>query len=91
MSTTPSTQPERRRKASAKPLATTCDGCGQPLGTDEAQRWTACLDCTRARMRTALSGRCTCGKHKVPGEPCRVNSRSWIPCRRCLGSIRQLT
>lgn len=91
MSTNSVTRSNRRVSVPAEPLATTCDGCGRQLERDEAQHWTACLDCTRARMRSAMSGRCTCGTHKIPGDVCRVGSRSWIPCRRCLGSIRQLT
>ena len=77
--------------ARAEKLSPVCDGCGRPLNPVESLRWTVCLDCTRARARTTLSGRCTCGTYKVPGEVCRVGSRSWIPCRRCLGAIRQLT
>ena len=90
MTTKPVNQPDNRR-APPEPLAASCDGCGRPLNPVEVLRWTVCLDCTRARMRSVLSGRCTCGTHKVPGELCRVGSRSWIHCRRCLGSIRQVT
>ncbi len=71
--------------------AATCDGCGRPLNPVEAQQWTVCLDCTKARQRAVASGRCACGGRAIPGELCRVGSRSWIPCRRCLGSIRQVT
>lgn len=51
-----------------------------------------CMDCTRARAKTATSrGGCKCGKKKVPGEVKKVGSRSWIPCDRCLGQIAQLS
>ena len=45
----------------------------------------------RARARAAMDGRCHCGRHKDPGEVRSIGSRSWLPCQRCLGSIKQLT
>lgn len=68
----------------------TCDGCGRTLNPAEAVHWTVCLPCTKARQKAVLSGRCCCGRQRVPGELCAVGSRQWIPCRRCLGMIRQI-
>lgn len=46
----------------------------------------------KARARTVANrGRCSCGKLRDPGEVKRVGSRSWLPCLRCLGSIKQLS
>lgn len=68
-----------------------CDGCGRPLNPVEALRWTVCFGCTKARQRAVVAGRCCCGRQRVPGAPCAAGSRRWIPCRRCLGTIRQLS
>ena len=67
-----------------------CDGCGTPLTPVEALRWSVCLPCTKARQRAVVSRRCCCGRKRLPGEPCAVGGRQWIPCRRCLGTIRQV-
>lgn len=66
----------------------TCTGCGEPLGVIDAQRWDVCLECTRARQRAVLSGRCACGRRALPGSPVTQAGRRWVPCRRCLGAIR---
>ncbi len=76
------------------PIVTACEGCGRPLGVVEAQRWNVCLPCTKARHRSATTGgRCRCGNKARPGAECGNPIGSggvrWIPCRRCLGSIRQ--
>ncbi len=74
------------------PTPHTCEGCGTGLSPVEGARWRVCLDCTRARHRAVIArGRCRCGKKARPGEVCRMGSRSWVPCRRCLGSLEQLT
>jgi hypothetical protein len=67
-----------------------CDGCAAPLNPIEALHWSVCMPCTRARQKAVLSHRCCCGPKRVPGELCTVGSRRWIPCRRCLGTIRQV-
>ena len=68
----------------------TCDGCGKPLGVVEATMWSVCMDCTKARARSAFNGRCHCGRLRVPGRERSVGSRRWIPCQRCLGTIKQV-
>lgn len=64
-----------------------------------------CMACIKARHRAAMDGRCHCGRAKIPGEvksvggyavlvdgkKVRRGGRSWIPCERCLGTIKQLT
>jgi len=68
----------------------TCEGCGKPLGPMDVG-YTVCFECTKARAKTACTGgRCHCGRKARPGSPRRVYSRSWIPCHRCLGTIRQV-
>lgn len=78
----------------------TCEGCGRRLGPIEALQWSVCMDCTKARARAAqTNGRCKCGSKRRPGDELstggvtingtRRGGRSWIPCRRCLGTIRQ--
>jgi len=49
------------------------------------------LETVKARHKAALSGRCHCGKKKDPTEVQKAYSRTWISCRRCLGTIKQLT
>jgi len=69
-----------------------CQGCACTLGAYEAARWGVCMECTRARARACgASGRCMCGRKRIEGEALRVGSRSWVPCKRCLGSVRQLS
>jgi hypothetical protein len=68
-----------------------CEGCDRRLGALEALHWSVCLDCTKARARTATTHRCGCGRSARPGSTQRIGSRSWVPCRRCLGTIRQLS
>lgn len=67
-------------------LTTACSGCGAPVF------YNPCLACVRARQRTAVSGgRCLCGRRARPGDVLTHFSRSWVPCLRCLGTIRQLS
>lgn len=75
----------------------TCEGCGRPLNPfDLAGRWSVCMDCTKARHRSATTGgRCKCGRKAREGDLCEVNpgrptGRKWIPCLRCLGTIKQV-
>lgn len=52
-----------------------------------------CMDCTRARAKSATTrGGCKCGSKKVPSTV-KSNGlgRSWISCDRCLGQIKQLS
>lgn len=48
------------------------------------------MDTVRARHRAALSKRCSCGKLRHP-ETKSVGSRVWVACKRCLGTIRQIS
>jgi len=69
-----------------------CTGCGKPLGVIEALRWDVCLDCTKARARTASNhGRCSCGRKARAGKMAKTFSRKWTPCLRCLGTIKQIS
>lgn len=69
-----------------------CDGCGRPMHSWAYMRWGVCMDCTKSRAKCVAShGRCVCGKKAVPAEVIRTGSRSWVPCNRCLGTIRQLS
>ena len=72
-----------------------CPVCGS-----DADLWCAidgkpCMNCIKARQRAAQDGRCHCGRKAIPGEERStggINGRSgrrWIPCERCLGTIRQ--
>ena len=71
----------------------TCEGCGKGLDALEGAHWRVCLDCTKARHRTVVNrGRCGCrAADRRPGEVVRQAGRAWIPCRRCLGAIREVT
>jgi hypothetical protein len=69
-----------------------CEGCGTHLNPVEALQWGVCMDCTRARHATAVNGnRCRCGQKAINGGIARIGSRSWIPCSRCLGVMKQLS
>ena len=66
----------------------TCTVCGKPCGFLNDP----CMACVRVRARAATTGgRCRCGRDAIPGATRKVYSRSWIPCDRCLGTIKQLT
>jgi hypothetical protein len=67
-----------------------CEGCSKPLGVfDASGGWNVCMDCTKARHRAVVNGKCTCGKKAVPRKTGN-GIRKWIGCDRCLGSIKQL-
>lgn len=67
----------------------TCTGC---LGPQDSPSYTVCMECTKARCRTATTrGGCKCGRKARPTEVKRVGSRTWISCHRCLGQIKQLS
>jgi hypothetical protein len=69
----------------------TCEGCGMGLSPVEGARWRVCLDCTRARHRAVIArGKCRCGAKRREGEVVRQGPRAWVPCRRCLGAIRDV-
>lgn len=68
-----------------------CEGCDRLLSPIEALHWSVCFVCTKARHRAVLARRCICGRRARPGPVDRIGSRSWVPCLRCLGQIRQLT
>lgn len=69
-----------------------CEGCGVQLGVVEAAHYHVCLACTRARHAAVLNrGWCRCGRRAVPGDTLKMYSRVWIPCKRCLGTIKQLS
>ncbi len=74
-----------------------CEGCGKSwfnIFRDGA----VCMDCVHARARVAFSGSCKCGRKARPGKLSgpvfRINGRDigrkFIPCKRCLGVIRQV-
>lgn len=66
---------------------TTCEGCG--TGFVCFDRYPVCFDCVKARHRAAVKRKCACGRKAVPAPEARMGSRTWVPCRRCLGTIRQ--
>jgi hypothetical protein len=70
-----------------------CEGCDKPLGVVESLRYTVCMECTIARHRkvTKHGGMCKCGRKRRPGDLLDNGARSWIPCRRCLGTIKQVS
>ena len=64
----------------------TCEVCGGP------SFWSPCMDCVRARARSATTGhRCVCGRKRIESAVKRVGSRTWISCERCLGTVKQLS
>ena len=73
----------------------TCEGCGSKF-INVFDSKPVCMECVKARAKTACSnGRCKCGAKKVPGEPAgpgvgKRSGRVFIPCKRCLGSIKQV-
>jgi hypothetical protein len=66
-------------------MPNTCPVCAGPGFFGEI-----CMGCVRSRARSAMDHRCHCGAKKIPGAE-RNNGlgRRWIPCERCLGTIRQ--
>ena len=66
-----------------------CPVCGGPgWGAGEI-----CMPCVKSRAKAAQNhGRCSCGNKKIPGPekaPFGPRGRKWIPCERCLGTIKQ--
>jgi hypothetical protein len=76
--------------SASRPEQPLCDGCDRPLNPAEALHWSVCFPCTRARHQAVLKGRCACGSSRRPADAVSHLGRVWIPCRRCLGTIRQL-
>ena len=73
-----------------------CEGCGKELNPIViimcGKGPMICLDCVRARAKTAQTHRCTCGKKRRENpELHRSGSRMWHTCLRCLGTTRQLS
>ena len=68
-----------------------CHGCDRPLTGFLDELYDVCMDCTKARHRAVVNGKCTCGRKAKPGATCKAYSRTWIPCQRCLGTIRQVS
>lgn len=78
-----------------------CEGCGKSFYNIFDNR-PVCMDCVGARARVAFSGSCKCGNKKRPGAVLggavvmrvggrEIRGRSWIPCLRCLGTIKQVS
>lgn len=67
-----------------------CEGCCGPLGPFDAL-WEVCLPCTKARHKAAITKRCVCGTKRRPTDVKRIGSRLWVSCKRCLGTIKQLS
>lgn len=74
-----------------------CEGCGDDF-INIFDRVPVCMDCVAARGKCATTWRntCKCGRKKNPGEVTTVRlgqtgERSWVPCKRCLGTIKQLS
>lgn len=74
------------------PNSHACEGCGKGMTAAEA-RWPVCLDCTKARHKAVIArGRCRCRREqRRPGDVVQQGPRRWIPCRRCLGMIEEVT
>lgn len=68
----------------------TCEGCCGPFGPFDAL-WDVCLPCTKARYKAVITKRCVCGRGRRPTDVKRIGSRSWVSCKRCLGTIEQLS
>jgi hypothetical protein len=73
---------------------TKCEGCG---GEMYSFIWPhVCMSCVKARHRSVVArGRCVCGRKRRPMPEVgnglkRLGARRWIPCGRCLGTIRQV-
>lgn len=64
-----------------------------------------CMNCVKARHRAAMDNTCKCGRQAVPEAPVTVGGykvrvdgevknaggRTFIPCKRCLGTIKQIS
>jgi hypothetical protein len=68
-------------------VLTTCEGCGE--GFICFDPLPVCFDCVKARHRAAVKRKCACGRKAVPLPEVGGRGRRFIPCRRCLGTIRQ--
>ena len=66
----------------------TCPVCGKDGGLSVLDG-KPCMACIRSRQQAAMDGKCHCGKQRIEGDERSVGSRRWIPCERCLGTIRQ--
>ena len=66
-----------------------CNGCGKNV---MLEAWNPCIECCRARAKSAFTHRCTCGrKRRENPEIHRVGSRTWRTCDRCLAPCMQLS
>lgn len=70
-----------------------CGGCTKEITKYEAMQWGVCLPCTGLRQRAAVGGgSCVCHEQAIPGSVRGIQGqRMWIPCKKCLGTIRQLS
>lgn len=71
-------------------ITLTCQVCGKPGGLVLLDG-KPCMPCIRSRQKAAMDGRCHCGSQKIAGAKRSIGSRSWIPCERCFGTIRQVS
>jgi hypothetical protein len=71
-----------------------CIACDQPASPlDVGPHGHIHMTCARARARAAVDNHCRCGSQRRPGEiqaPFGARGRQWIPCLRCLGTIKQV-
>lgn len=80
-------------------MSNACVACTEPVEPVELAMTNPSVgpihtSCVHARARAAQSNnRCRCGGARRPGEvlaPFGRRGRRWIPCLRCLGTIRQV-
>jgi hypothetical protein len=84
-------------ESDANDFLSVCDGCGKEWFNVFCDNG-VCMDCVRARAKAAFSGRCSCGRRARPdgvkGAVVLFNGRDigrkFIPCKRCLGVIKQV-
>lgn len=79
-----------------------CEACEGDIGPVEGAMgsFPIHMSCVKSRARAAQDGRCHCGSKRRPGpmqsvggyrvDGERHGGRQWIPCKRCLGTIKQV-
>ena len=80
--------PDVRTGSRTAAIDLTCPVCGKDGGLSVLDG-KPCMACIRSRQQAAMDGKCHCGKQRIEGDERSVGSRRWIPCERCLGTIRQ--